>query len=233
MANNAWSNDSITTLVIPTGATTGARIVLDGTTGTISVYNSAGTLVGTWGGAAGCLQSFAILGSGVAELCQGFAQFFSSVTPSTRNARIQGGDTGATNFLGLDSGLHGVGQSSAQMALISGAPGNEFISGAQRNVSGSMVMTDDGGNIPSNNLVHKDAYTLATNGLGQYNQAHNCTFIPKGAVITQQAAGAGSIPITFIVFNNAFTVTNFVGQAWNGGALFVNSSVAANIEFWG
>ena len=41
------------TLVLPQGATTGARIVLDGTNGVISIYNSSNKLVGQWGGSLG------------------------------------------------------------------------------------------------------------------------------------------------------------------------------------
>jgi hypothetical protein len=37
-----WTNDSVTTLVIPTGATSGARIIIDGTTGQIVVIGSSG-----------------------------------------------------------------------------------------------------------------------------------------------------------------------------------------------
>lgn len=44
-----------TTFVIPTGATTGARIVFDGTTGMILVYNSANLLVDTIGGPDGAI----------------------------------------------------------------------------------------------------------------------------------------------------------------------------------
>src|SRR6266568_2216168 len=36
-----WTNDAISTLIIPTGATTGVRIVLDGTTGVITIYDAA------------------------------------------------------------------------------------------------------------------------------------------------------------------------------------------------
>jgi hypothetical protein len=46
MSGGAWSNDSVTTLVIPTGATTGARIVLNGLTGQIQVFDSTNALVG-------------------------------------------------------------------------------------------------------------------------------------------------------------------------------------------
>jgi hypothetical protein len=41
-----WENDYQTIIVLPTGATTGERIVIDGTTGTIQIYNTAGVLVG-------------------------------------------------------------------------------------------------------------------------------------------------------------------------------------------
>ena len=40
----SWSNDSITSLTIPTGATTGERIVIDGVDGDIQVYDSNGNL---------------------------------------------------------------------------------------------------------------------------------------------------------------------------------------------
>lgn len=55
MSTGAWSNDLQTSLTLPTGATSGARIVLDGTSDLISIYNSSGTLVDTIGGANGAL----------------------------------------------------------------------------------------------------------------------------------------------------------------------------------
>jgi hypothetical protein len=42
---NSWSNTSISSLTLPTGATSGARIVLDGTTDTILVYDAANNLI--------------------------------------------------------------------------------------------------------------------------------------------------------------------------------------------
>jgi len=44
-------------LTIPTGATTGARIVINGITGTIQVYNSSNVLVDTIGGSTGAILS--------------------------------------------------------------------------------------------------------------------------------------------------------------------------------
>lgn len=52
---NSWTNTAITTLTIPTGATTGARVVIDGTTGFITVYNAANQAVDTIGGPAGAI----------------------------------------------------------------------------------------------------------------------------------------------------------------------------------
>lgn len=51
---SGWSNSQFTgTLTIPDGATTGARIVLDGTTGIITVYNAANFPVITIDGTSG------------------------------------------------------------------------------------------------------------------------------------------------------------------------------------
>ena len=52
---NSWSNTFQSSLTLPTGATTGARIVLDGANDVIQVYNSAGALVDTIGGPNGAI----------------------------------------------------------------------------------------------------------------------------------------------------------------------------------
>jgi hypothetical protein len=49
----SWSNDQLSSLTLPEGATSGARIVLDGTRDVILIYNAAGTLVGSWAASAG------------------------------------------------------------------------------------------------------------------------------------------------------------------------------------
>lgn len=55
---------SLRSLVLPFGATTGARIVLDGVNGIIEVYNALGVVVGAINGAAGFVQA----GGGVVQL---------------------------------------------------------------------------------------------------------------------------------------------------------------------
>jgi hypothetical protein len=49
----SWSNNGITSITIPTGATTGARIVIDGVTGDIQVYDVNGDLAAYIGPADG------------------------------------------------------------------------------------------------------------------------------------------------------------------------------------
>lgn len=63
MGNSAWGNDTTTTLVVPTGATTGARVVINGLTGQIQVYNSSNTLVAQIDSAG--IETFASDGSAV------------------------------------------------------------------------------------------------------------------------------------------------------------------------
>lgn len=54
MASSAWSNDLTTTLILPTGATPpDQRIVLDGASDTILVYNAAGALIASVAATAG------------------------------------------------------------------------------------------------------------------------------------------------------------------------------------
>lgn len=45
-----WSNDSETTITLPTGATTGARVVIDGVTGAIEVYDASNNLAAVLSG---------------------------------------------------------------------------------------------------------------------------------------------------------------------------------------
>lgn len=91
-------------LTIPTGATSGARIVIDGNAGTISVYNASNQLVTLIGGSDGSLTVF---GSTVfAKLVSGAIQLGQIVNgaPDTANA--------------------------GQMLAVSGAPGDLIIESA-------------------------------------------------------------------------------------------------------
>ncbi|MEV8530076.1 hypothetical protein AB0451_39390 [Streptomyces sp. NPDC052000] len=53
MSNGGWSNSLTTSLTLPTGALTGARIVEDGTTDTILMYDASGALIASIAATAG------------------------------------------------------------------------------------------------------------------------------------------------------------------------------------
>lgn len=102
-----------TTFTIPTGATTGARIVFDGTTGLIKVYNSSNVLVDTIGGPAGdIIQSGTARSVGIQN---GFLTFF---TPGSNvNGLLYAQFAGNMT---MDSGTSGVSKISSRFELNEG-----------------------------------------------------------------------------------------------------------------
>lgn len=102
---NSWSNTSTTTLVIPTGATTGARVVIDGTTGFISVYNAANQLVDTIGGPDGAI-TVQTPGSQQLELVGGQIEFGTGDITTQFPALISSTDVGQLTLTsGSNAGL--------------------------------------------------------------------------------------------------------------------------------
>jgi hypothetical protein len=52
--SNSWTNNNMTSLTIPSGATTGARITInENDDGAILIYDSLGVLIGAWSGTSG------------------------------------------------------------------------------------------------------------------------------------------------------------------------------------
>lgn len=92
-----FPNPYYVTFVIPTGATAGARIVLNGTTGQIEIYNSSNQLVTTLGGPVGAITNIDPSTGLQVQLALGALQF-----PVSRAMVSQ--DTG-TNALLLESGV--------------------------------------------------------------------------------------------------------------------------------
>lgn len=142
---NSWSNTAVTTLVIPTGATTGARVVIDGTTGFISVYNAANQLVDTIGGSSGAI-TVQSPGAEIIELVNGQLEFgtgdiqtqFPSVVTSTGIGQLtlrSGSNAGLPlNFqaqLALNQAVNPGGRASAVLSeKASAAPTDLLVGGA-------------------------------------------------------------------------------------------------------
>lgn len=228
-----WTNQGETTLVIPTGATTGARIVLDGTTGEIQVYNSANALVGQWGGPTGCLFDYESPGTRLAELCAAQLQFSDQSNPPTTRAAISATSNNTNSQLNLDSG-QSAGQHHSFMTLFSGVAGStDYIEVAQLNQDGRMVSTDD---ISSPNLMHVASYTgSVVDGFGDVVIAHGAHFTPSKGLLMPwdfNSAGQGWM---FEWFQNPFNATNmsFFVRQQGGGIPGIGTTVGCHAVLFG
>lgn len=81
-----WGSDYQVIITLPTGATSGQRIVLDGTTGLIEVYNSSGVLVDTLGGPDGDFTMGTSSGNGTINLSAALGQI--NIQNSVGNSQI-------------------------------------------------------------------------------------------------------------------------------------------------
>ncbi len=233
MSNNAWSNDNVTTLVIPTGATSGARIVLDGTTGEISVYNSANALVGQWGGPTGCLFDFESPGTRLAELCAAQLQFSDQANPPTTRAAVSATSNNTNSQLNLDSG-QSAGQHHSFITLFSGVAGStDYIEVAQRNQDGRMVSTQD---ISVPNLVHMGSFTgSVVDAFGDVQINHGARFTPVFGWLMPwdfNSAGQGWI---FEWFQNPFSssLMSFFVRQQGGGIPGIGTTVGCHALLFG
>lgn len=104
--SGGWSNTFQSSLTIPTGATSGARIVLDGVTGLISVYNASDQLVDTIGGAFGEIISYAVALTQDIAMREGRLLLGTASTDFTNSGKIYG-DVLSGGSMVLDTGTGG------------------------------------------------------------------------------------------------------------------------------
>jgi hypothetical protein len=234
---SGWTNQGITTLVIPTGATTGARVVIDGTTGQISVYNSSNQLVGQWGGANGCFFSFPLVAIDTfVEICEGIISWGEQgFTPADPPSISSNGITINSTGLQIQSGQptnNGVG---TFLELFGGqtAAGAE-IRASQRNITGDLVQLDTTNN--AGQLVHGGLYSgTVSGGDGHWTFPHGCSFTPSRVDLTPYAAGGGDGPGYVRLWTNALDGTNcFTIWRDDGGGITANgTTVGVHATFWG
>lgn len=245
--NNVTSRGSVVV-----GPNPGAHVIVDSVNDAILVYDSTNSLIGSISPATQTIGGIPVsLGFQVfrttdhniyARMFDDQIEFHDTTTiptstpgsVSNANQSAHGGNT----FLRLTSGATGA-KATGQFFCV-GETGDgalpAFLGAVQQiapggaSIQGQVVQTDTLAHT-SPAFTHKGTYTLVSSGSGQFNQAHGCAFTPTGAIITQHAPGAGSSPISFIIFDNGFTSTNFAGQTWLNGALF-NGTVLAYIEFF-
>lgn len=247
MAQGGWSNDAIETLTIPTGATTGARIVIDGTRGAILVYNSAGQLVAA-------ISSV----SGVAADSTVYFPQIESIDPASgrtlilNSAEIDFAQAGASNVPGkillfegtndqavvLRSGTTQTGgPDQAVLSLISAGLAGQ-LANAQLNqevatgsaISGCAVQNDDSsGNGTAPKFLHMGSYSGTTNGVGLMTYNHGASFTPAGGIIAPTSGAA----FTQYDLHSPFSPTTGTFGARNGtGALVANTAITWFALHW-
>jgi hypothetical protein len=223
-----------TSLTIPTGATSGKRVVIgDPVTGNaLEVYNSFNQLVlsvdsfGTLnsidpggGFVLGLAESVMLLDTVAGEPAPGsINQTFSPVADMNISS-------GFTSFGGAASSLDLLGSTGV-------GTNNETVTGTQRGgVTGSLLQSDQTG---VNNLVHMGTYVGTTNPSGHLIIPHGCSFTPKGCVVVGNAPGTFA-NLTCGVNFNGFTSTNF-DTSWTNAATgtpFANSTITMYALLWG
>lgn len=240
-----WSNVGFTSLTIPTGATSGQRVVIaNAVTGdAIDVYDINGNLIFQLGETGNTIWSDFLSiapfthfydteiiagGNGLTVFSRtDLSQFLESFT--TSNGVSTQASTALTTF---NNSLSNV--KTYTLTMYAGSDDNSkgaTATGQERNITGSLVQTDQ---ISTNNLTHTALYNLVTNASGQFNQAHGAAFTPKAAQVTQAEPSLGaSGPIVTIVSQAGFTSTNFAGDCWSGAARFTSNNLNAYVTFYG
>jgi len=229
-----WSMQGFTSLTIPSGATTGKRIVIaDPVTGNaLEVYNAANQLV-AW------IDGFGI-----------YHEFSSSPTSQEVQYKNDGmhltgdtlGDTGTVVYVPATSVS---GQPQLQAVVTNGngssvytlqivvqgedGTGTATLIGDERGVPGSVLQSDQ---VSTNNLTHRANYSVTTNASGIGTFAHNAGFTPKGAVATATAAvAAGATQFSFQPASWTST-QGTVAVKTPAGAVYVGTATF-DAELWG
>lgn len=189
MANSGWTNDAITSLTIPTGATTGARVVIanPATGDAVDVYDSAGKLIAaiTFNGA---IESFSPSVSNEIIIQGAVIQF--QVNPLTSKADI---DFAAPVFPSSTPDLILTSSSTSAnfgQLIVSGQSDDlsvpPTVQALERTVEGSVVVSDQRS---VNNLFHADTISGTTDASGNVVFAHGAAFTPTMIYVQVHAAG--------------------------------------------
>jgi hypothetical protein len=238
MANSGWSNDSINTLVIPTGATTGARVIIanQATGDAIDIYDSANRLV------------FSIDGEGIASSFSYGPDLVAQMFEGALVLGAPGGGQGALEWEespGPTSGSDIVlivnptgGGAALNVFFQGGSPdGTSTTSGIvvnTRGIFGSMIQSDQ---IRTNELVHTGTYSgVVAGGDGHWIFDHGCAFTPKVAMLTPWDAASSDQVYQFMLWNVPFpnaTQVRTVTRTAAGGVVANGTTVGVHATFWG
>jgi len=181
MSQGGWSNDAVTYLVVPTGATTGQRIViLNPVTGdAVDVYDSANELIMDIN-SNGVVQTYATgfspqqteqRGDGIYYIDNTLGSTAHVILRPTTNVSQQ-----PAILLNVKNGNFTSDYTLAVLAASWNGTGTATLVGNERGVGGSMVQSDGAS---SNNLMHCEAVTGTTDASGFFTFVHHASFTPN------------------------------------------------------
>lgn len=232
--SNSWSNNAVRSITLPNGATTGARVVIDGDTDAIYEYDAANHLTGVWAASAGTdpvhgiayragfteidpatnriinMSQAEVLFQDPAFSSSGFltAHQINTVGHMRANAELFSGELGGTGGSTIS-----MFSTSSDSALPSGiflvqddSPGNAIVGQALQNDGGG------GGAATEPHFLHMEVYSVSfTSGSGTLT--HGCSFTPAGAILT--STGSGAPLITQVTYSRPIGTTTVTVQAYD------------------
>lgn len=229
-----WTNQSVRTITVPTGATTGKRVIIGEQPGdrALSIYDAANNLV------------YVITDEGEAI----------SVDPaSDQSAVMIGGDfqlhdsAGDSVLLTIDqNGADGPADFQIQVAPAAFGARNgglkvfaasaddsipPTVTAVERDISGSVLVYD--GPNSTNNLVHFGRYACTTNANGDSSIAHGCHFTPAGFTPTPAPTSFTQQGTQIMAWQNLTTSTTASFRILNSNGTPFVGTMNVYFQFWG
>ena len=234
MANSGWTNDAVDTLTVPTGAGSGARVVIANQANgdAVDVYNSSNVLVLSIDRFGDITSTDASTGDDI-RIGQSLINFLTS-----------GGDSGAIDFnahsgtqgasLNLGASTNGVTSNGALTILAKGVGGGAqpaTVVANERDFIGSVVVNS--GPLSTNNLMFAGSYSGTTDAGGHLVFNHNALFTPHVVTITGTTSGGTFANLTYGVNAKTATQLDVNFTIANTGAPWANNLITFDAVMFG
>lgn len=236
MANSGWTNDAVDSLTVPTGATSGERVIIANQANgdAIDIYDVANQLVFSID-KNGRLVSYSTVNTAEVVIVGASVFFEDSAQSPQLPPQIQGLLAPDQVDLVLSSGTprNAAGLTSATLQLISGdTSSSPTIQASQRGVTGVVMQAD------ANQLVHTGTYSgTVADAFGDVLIAHNAGFTPQSGQITHWDVNSTGQGYTVHWFGNPFTFSPgnmaFFARTQTGGIPAIGTEIGVHAVLFG
>lgn len=238
MANSGWTNDAVDSLTVPTGATSGERVIIANQANgdAIDIYDVANQLVFSID-KNGRLVSYSTVNTAEVVIV-GASVFFEDTAQSPQlPPQVQGllGPDQTQLILSAGTPHNAAGLTTASLELISGdTAGSPWVQATQRGVSGAVLQNDSTQDPPVSNLVHIASYSGTTDAGGHLVFAHNCSgFTPKWAFVMGTTSGGTFANLTYGLNSLGATQADVNWTVANTGAAYANQVITFDMVLYG